>query len=353
MKYGRLALSALLCCALVPVAACVAVAADPLPAQAAPAPSLAKKPALNLRSKTLARGQSVSLKVAGAAGKKVRWSSSNKRVVTVSATGRVRARSVGRCTIRAKVGKRTLTCKVSVRNATGSIAKGKRRDTAFSLVASAENSTTDYRSTYGYIEDIGDGRGYTCGIIGFTSATGDLLDVVQRYGALKPANNPLKKYVGALKAVNGTDSHQGLGAGFEKAWKRVSRDKEMVQAQNAVLEEQYLKPVIRAANEDGLSPLGQFVYYDALVVHGPGSDGDSFHGMRAAAKRKAKTPAQGGSEATYLKTFLKQRERVMLKEEAHSDLSRLRVQRQLIAAGNWKLARPLAWTLYGDRFTLQ
>lgn len=49
----------------------------------------------------------------------------------------------------------------------------------FALVSSAENSDTDYSLQYGYIEDIGDGRGYTAGIIGFTTGIGDLPDVVE------------------------------------------------------------------------------------------------------------------------------------------------------------------------------
>lgn len=40
-------------------------------------------------------------------------------------------------------------------------------------------SDTDYSLQYGYIEDIGDGRGYTAGIIGFTTGIGVLPDVVE------------------------------------------------------------------------------------------------------------------------------------------------------------------------------
>ena len=40
-------------------------------------------------------------------------------------------------------------------------------------------SDTDYSLQYGYFEDIGDGRGYTAGIIGFTTGIGGLPDVVE------------------------------------------------------------------------------------------------------------------------------------------------------------------------------
>lgn len=59
------------------------------------------------------------------------------------------------------------------------ISCGILRKEVFALVSSAENSDMDYSLQYGYIEDIGDGRGYTGGIIGFTTGTGDLPDVVE------------------------------------------------------------------------------------------------------------------------------------------------------------------------------
>lgn len=59
------------------------------------------------------------------------------------------------------------------------ISGGILRKEVFALVSSAENSDTDYSLQYEYIEDIGDGRGYTAGIIGFTTGIGDLQDVVK------------------------------------------------------------------------------------------------------------------------------------------------------------------------------
>ena len=44
-----------------------------------------------------------------------------------------------------------------------------------------------------------------------------MLVVVERYTELKPENE-LEKYIPALEQVNGTDSHDGLGNAFEKAW---------------------------------------------------------------------------------------------------------------------------------------
>jgi hypothetical protein len=54
------------------------------------------------------------------------------------------------------------------------------------LVSSAETSTPDWRREFGYIEDIGDGRGYTCGLIGFGSGTVDLPGETPRPSSTRP-----------------------------------------------------------------------------------------------------------------------------------------------------------------------
>ncbi len=50
-----------------------------------------------------------------------------------------------------------------------------------------------YSNNYSYIEDIGNHRGYTAGIIGFTTGTDDMVHLVKHYNKINP-NNDLKKY---------------------------------------------------------------------------------------------------------------------------------------------------------------
>ena len=123
----------------------------------------------------------------------------------------------------------------------------------FCIVSSAENSSLDFKAQYAFIKDIGDGRGYTAGVIGFTSGTGDMLEVVKRYIALKPIDNPLAKYLPALEKVNGTPSHKGLGKKFVNAWRLAARDKEMFLAQDSVLDAMYYNPALYYAEKDGLT----------------------------------------------------------------------------------------------------
>ncbi|MFD7454807.1 chitosanase [Kitasatospora sp. NPDC059827] len=227
-----------------------------------------------------------------------------------------------------------------------------KKDIAMQLVSSAENSSLDWKAQYKYIEDIGDGRGYTAGIIGFCSGTGDMLDLVQHYTDLKPGN-VLAKYLPALKKVNGSASHSGLGDAFVKDWAAAAKDQTFQQAQNDERDRVYFNPAVNQAKADGLRALGQFAYYDAIVMHGPGSSSDSFGGIRAAAMKKARTPAQGGDEATYLKAFLDARKVVMKKEAAHSDTSRVDTEQSVfLNAKNFDLNPPLKWKVYGDSYSI-
>ncbi|MFC5765643.1 chitosanase [Actinacidiphila bryophytorum] len=227
-----------------------------------------------------------------------------------------------------------------------------KKEMAMELVSSAENSSLDWKAQYKYIEDIGDGRGYTAGIIGFCSGTGDMLELVQHYTDLEPGN-VLAKYLPALERVNGTDSHSGLGSGFVSAWKTAAKDTVFQQAQNDERDDVYFNPSVNQAKSDGLGTLGQFIYYDAIVMHGPGDDSVSFGGIRKTAMKKAETPAQGGNETTYLNAFLDARKAAMKTEDAHDDTSRVDTeQRPFLQAGNLNLDPPLHWKTYGDPYEI-
>lgn len=229
-----------------------------------------------------------------------------------------------------------------------------KKEMAMQLVSSAENSSLDWKAQYGYVEDIKDGRGYTGGIIGFCSGCSDMAKVVGVYNGLKPGN-VLAKYYNTLVSLGNAESasHTGLDPNFTKDWKTAAADTLFQQAQNSERDRVYFNPSVNQAIADGLHPLGQFIYYDAIVMHGPGSDPVSFGGIRAAALKKAKTPAQGGNETTYLNAFLDARKAAMLTEEAHSDTDRVDTeQRVFLKAGNLNLNVPLNWTVYGDSYSI-
>ena len=227
-----------------------------------------------------------------------------------------------------------------------------KKEIAMRLVSSAENSSLNWKAQYAYIEDIGDGRGFTAGIVGFCSGTGDMQELVQYYTQQAPSN-PLVAYLPALQKVNGTDSHAGLGTGFVTAWKAAANDPVFQAAQDHERDRVYFNPAVSQAKSDGLRALGQFAYYDAIVMHGPGDDASSFGGLRASVLRKAKPPSQGGDETAYLNAFLDARKALMLQEAAHDDTSRVDTeQRVFLNGGNLDLNAPLSWKTYGDSYTI-
>lgn len=232
------------------------------------------------------------------------------------------------------------------------LASPEKKEIAMRLVSSAENSSLDWRAQYAYIEDIGDGRGYTAGIIGFCSGTGDMLQLVELYSHDKP-DNALAQFLPALRQADGTDSHAGLGDTFVSAWKQAATDPAFRQSQDTLRDDVYFKPALALAKSDGLGTLGQFIYYDAAVMHGPDAWGGGLPDIRAKAVAAAKPPSQGGDQKTYLQVFLNERKAEMAKESAHRDVSRIDdAQEAFLAAGNLDLKLPLTWTMYGDSFKI-
>ncbi len=232
------------------------------------------------------------------------------------------------------------------------LASPREKEIAMELVSSAENSTLDWRSEFGYIEDIGDGRGYTAGLIGFCSGTGDMLQLVRSYATAEP-RDPLARFVPALRRVDGSASHAGLGSPFVTAWRRAAKDPTFRRLQLRELDRVYFDPAVSRAKADGLGTLGQFIYYDAIVMHGPGQSASSFGGIRRRAIERAPTPAQGGSQVAYLEAFLDVRRAQMKTESKHGDTSRIDdEQRVFLREGNLALRPPLVWHTYGDRYEI-
>ncbi|MBW5484894.1 chitosanase [Streptomyces bambusae] len=225
-----------------------------------------------------------------------------------------------------------------------------KKEIAMQIVSSAENSSLDWKAQYKYIEDIDDGRGYTAGIIGFCSGTGDMLDLVEYYSRIKPGN-VLEKYLPALRRVDGTDSHQGLDPNFTRDWATAAKDSAFRRAQDHERDRVYFDPAVKQGKADGVGVLGQFIYYDAIVMHGDGDDPTSFRNIRRKALAKAKPPSRGGDEKAYLNAFLDARVWAMKQEEAHSDTSRVdTAQRVFLRKGNLGLNTPLDWKVYGDPY---
>ena len=104
----------------------------------------AKSIKLNKRTATLQIGQTIKLKVLNSK-KRVKWSSSKKKIVTVTAKGKVKARKKGNAKIYAKVAGKKLVCKVKVKAAEKKDSVSEQQDTK---EKSDENQTLSYTFRY-------------------------------------------------------------------------------------------------------------------------------------------------------------------------------------------------------------
>ncbi len=73
----------------------------------------AAKTAINKKKVSICVGSTYQLKVKNA--KRVTWSSTNKRIVSVTSKGKITGRKSGTATIKAKAGSKTYSCKVTVK----------------------------------------------------------------------------------------------------------------------------------------------------------------------------------------------------------------------------------------------
>ncbi|MER6674310.1 chitosanase [Streptomyces sp. NPDC000983] len=231
------------------------------------------------------------------------------------------------------------------------LAAADEKELALKVTASAEFSSLNWRLGYASVEDNGDGCGYTAGVVGFCTGTHDLLALVERYTEKYP-DNALARYLPALREVDGTDSHEGL-EGFPAAWRAEAKQQAFRDAQDEERDSVYFDPAVRLAKLDGLGTLGQFIYFDAMVLHGPDLSANGFYGLRERALHEAKLPAKGGSEKAYLDIFLDIRKQAMLRKKATADTSRIdTAQREWLYNGNLDFGTPLTWRMYGEPYRL-
>lgn len=234
------------------------------------------------------------------------------------------------------------------------------QEMAWQINSTAENGTLDWTTAYRYIEDIDDDRGYTAGLVGFTSATGDMLLLVQEYTAAKP-DNPLASYIPGLQTCAqvgfgpnaSAAASTNLGTAFMTAWRNAAdNDPVFRKVQRDFRKRVYWDDALTQALADGLSPLGLALYVDVLVNHGIGNDSQSFGGLLAATRAAKPTPKQGGDEAEYLLKLCDLRDAVLQDWGDYQADGRSSAFRALISAGNFSLLGPVTWSIYGDSYTM-
>jgi chitosanase len=139
-----------------------------------------------------------------------------------------------------------------------------------------ENNTIE--AQYDYIENLDDGRGFTFGKIGFTTANGDGYDLINAYCKSNPSSQ-LAQYLPTLKqlAENEDESTNNL-LGFEEIWKKEATQTQIWQDKIAF--DTYGKPALHYCELLSLkSNMAIAFLYDTIVQHGDGEDDDSISAL--------------------------------------------------------------------------
>lgn len=227
------------------------------------------------------------------------------------------------------------------------------------LTSVFENSTTELNYAYG--EDLGDGRGITCGRAGFCTGTGDAILVIKKYTDLKP-NNVLAKYLPVLTELENnrvkTKHDQADVGGLNKIgnfisdWAAAANDVDFRAVQDTVVSDLYYMPSAKKADLLRLKlPLSRAELYDAIIQHGDEqtNDPDSIDSLIARATEKSGgSPRSGVDEKVWLDNFLTVRRACLSycykegsREEWADSFGRVDVFRNLVEDGNYYLDNPI------------
>ncbi|KAL4458377.1 hypothetical protein ABPG75_013242 [Micractinium tetrahymenae] len=213
----------------------------------------------------------------------------------------------------------------------------------FQLTSIFENADTTLE--YGYAERLGDDRGITFGFAGFTTGMDDGLMVVEEYTRLKP-DNPLARFLPALRKVRGKgDSFSGL-SGFEGVVASLANDQDFIDAQWTIAEDQYIEPSqVICRRLQCQYALTKAQLYDALINHGEGL-GDKFsvdYILADAQKAVGGTPATGVDEKKWLAAFLTARYDLLYRWDRTSRVSvtRVTMYQKLLDMNNLNLDGPI------------
>lgn len=183
-----------------------------------------------------------------------------------------------------------------------------------------------------------DGRGYTLGWLGFTTASGSAAEVVRRYAARAP-DAPAGA---ALRALGPTldrlaRDHSGdvsALVGLPDAWRAASGDTAFQRAQDDVARAWYFRAAqtqavhLAAPGLPPVSALGLAVLYDIVVQHGDGHDADGFSAILQRAGPR------GADERAWL-TRLNAARRATL-EHAHGEATRAAWRESVWRADTWQ-----------------
>ena len=232
-----------------------------------------------------------------------------------------------------------------------------QRRRADQLISVFENGSTVI--DYAFAENLHDGRGLTAGRAGFTTATGDALDVVSSLGT--GCLEELRSFLPELRrlALFESDDTTGLPEiDFINAWRAASADQRFRDAQDRIVDREYYEPAMRIADELGIdSPLARAQIYDAAIQHGVGDDSDSLSALIE--RTIPKGTGSADAEADWLDDFFAVRIAALRAPASPAtaavwrvSVDRVHCMRRLASLGNRNLDGPFEAEVFGSRFTI-
>lgn len=223
------------------------------------------------------------------------------------------------------------------------------------VVSIFENGTPTIQ--YSYISALGDGRGYTAGRAGFTTATGDLVTVLKRYATKRPVTPEwpeLELLIPTLQRLADQQSSDiSLLTRLPFLWRKSAEDPKFRASQNEINDSLYRNPARETCRRLKLpSALSLLVIYDSIVQHGDGDDED---GLKALIRRSG--PAS--NERTFITSFLHVRRADLLNPsnpgttvEWRDSVGRVDALEELVTAGHWALETPFILNVWNSHFSL-
>jgi len=217
-------------------------------------------------------------------------------------------------------------------------------DVIMQLVSVAEYCSTDWKSTFNIVENLENGEGYMVGVLGFSTASGEFLELLEYLQKIDNAH-VLLQFIPALRKILGGGEKWSV-KGLEKlpsVMKKIvgKRNQNLWRASYRMLMKYYWYPALVWCNEKGLtSQLSRYVIYDTLVQFKSLEEFEDVKGI---------------DEAVYLEKFLEKRQLLIEQDEKLGDIDENRVEMQMLMVKRkmFDLVTPFSVECYQERFIIE
>jgi chitosanase len=233
-----------------------------------------------------------------------------------------------------------------------------QKKVAEALTSIWENDTPTI--DYAYSEDIDDGRGYTNGRAGFCTGTGDAIQVVQCYNALRTAanGNLMAKYMPGLTAINDeyleTGEDQASTAALDaigdwpsdwaQSYNNATTRPDFKSCQDQISDKLYYTPAMAQAKKWGLTKaLTKAALYDVFINHGESGAINLIKAANTALGNGGQVAPvvgfNGITEDAWLKKFLEKRRDTLAADSTWIEaVDRVAAYEKQRRKANWDLA---------------